>query len=208
MKIIGINGRLHSGKDTAFELIEKYALGVAKREGFADRMKLSGVRALGFDPASIEEALVIANDLKENSSVAIVDGAVGKITSQISGREFWQFYGTESHRNVFGVDFWVDALLPSPKNEVECLGWEVGYPNTSVVVITDVRFPNEAQRILDLDGEVWHLDADERLGPLPSDAHVSEHGLPFDLVTMVVDNNGTVEDFEVTMQTAIESVGL
>jgi len=34
------------------------------------------------------------------------------IEHSITGRQALQRYGTEGHRDVFGEDFWVDALLP------------------------------------------------------------------------------------------------
>jgi hypothetical protein len=192
MNLIGINGRMHSGKDTAVQYI-KQAAGPqcrVQREGFADRMKLSGVRALGFDPPSIEAALEIANAIKEQGTIEIQWDGHGQV---ITGREFWQRYGTEAHREVFGDPFWVDVLLPINGTINHTFA---KWPDADVLVITDVRFPNEAERILDLGGHVWKIDADTRLGPLPPGSHVSEHGLPDEHLTAIIPNNGTLEQFE------------
>ena len=232
MKIIGINGRAKSGKDTAFNIIADN-VPFARREGFADRMKLSGVLALGYAPENMEQALEIANRLKDNGQVISQfingeptfgkrsDGTLGYSaqmqTTPISGRTFWQLYGTEAHRHVFGDDFWVDALLPRPPISyiipveldkaqdaaIDALLRQT-YPDVPLLVITDCRFPNEAERILSLNGEVWRIEADERLGKLPPDAHISEYGLPDELVTRVIDNNGPQEAFIAAVTEIVE----
>lgn len=221
VKLVGLNGRAKAGKDTAAEyLMERYpGIGI-KREGFADRMKLSGVRALGFDPATIEEALDIANKIKDTGS--IITTWQEPVTSQsgvnyspstkrgsrvrnslVPGRKFWQLYGTEAHREVFDDAFWVNVLLPEPSEHPshdnrECDNWSSlrrRFPDDNVVIITDVRFDNEARRIRSLGGVVWGINADFRLGPLPDDAHVSERGLNPIFVNQYITNDGDIHEF-------------
>lgn len=219
MKLIGINGRLRSGKDTAVAFIREAAHPrVVERTGFADKIKLSGVRALGFDPATVEEAVEIANRIKEAGSVVSTwsiddpkpsprDATDFRRRTQIlksktiTGREFWQRYGTEAHREVFETDFWVNHLLPTPG-----MGGSPSarFPGVDVLCITDVRYPNEARRILDLGGVVWQIDAEQRLGPLPEGSHPSEYPLPPEYVTIRVPNNTTIEQFQVACRTAWE----
>lgn len=215
MRLIGLNGRLHSGKDTAFDYIED-AAGRAnvKREGFADRMKLSGLWALGFEPQSADDALEIANALKDNGRIQTFFNTHEKVPQMrvLTGRKFWQLYGTESHRNVFGTDFWVDVLLPQAheapehwqRREHNERALQRQFPDVDVLVITDVRFENEADRILRLGGEIWYIDAEERLGPLPPDAHPSEHPLPEHLITVTVPNNTTLEQFQIACRMTFE----
>lgn len=212
--IIGLNGRLHSGKDTAFAEIDLYfaASGLkAKRIAFADPLKLSAALALGYQPKNAEEAVAICNDLKEYGIIAIGDTRTAQgddgemwINSEdcgLTGREYLQFYGTEAHRNVFGKDFWVDACLPASLSDVDDK-----YLDANVLVVTDVRFENEAQRILDLGGEVWQIAATERLGPLPDDAHPSEHPLPSALITHTVDNNNSIKEFALNLHAALDGM--
>lgn len=207
MKLIGLNGRMRSGKDTAVEFIRSEANAffaaserrtpVVQRTGFADKLKLSAALALGFRPDSVEEAVDICNSIKEYGRVRTYHEP-GPTLMDISGRLFLQLYGTESHRDVFGDNFWVDALLPLRISKVTERVRPVDdlFPDVDVLVVTDCRFENEAQRILDLGGEVWRIDAEQRLGPLPEGSHPSEHGLPDSLVTRTVRNNGSLEDFQ------------
>jgi hypothetical protein len=208
MNLIGLKARLHGGKDTAFDfLVNRFNgdYGPFQRVGFADKLKLSGMAALGLTQGSDEDTIALANDLKENGVIAVVCAGYGPADPHIiSGREFQQWYGTEAHRDIFWREFWVDALLPQPSETFPGSDrwWEnqsalkKSFPDVGTLVITDCRFPNEAQRVLGLGGEVWVIDADERLGPLPEDSHESEYPLPERLVTRHVDNNRTLEQFE------------
>lgn len=213
MILIGLNGRLHSGKDTAFLAIQELAAAedkTARRVGFVDKMKLSGVRALGYEPENLVEAVALANDIKENGTI-IVSVLEPKRrfrprrhrVQSLSGREFWQRYGTEAHREVYGQEFHVDALLPKPQDGgggiLRDLVLEDAF-DCDVLVVTDVRFPNEAQRIRALGGKVWKIDADARLGPLPPDSHPSEHGLPDSFVDAKIFNNETLDLFRVYIE--------
>lgn len=213
MRLIGINGRLRSGKDTAFEIIKKACehpddpgLFRVEREAFADRLKQSAAAALGV-PA--EDALAFCNMLKTEGTITVNLDSIGSF--EVSGREYLQWYGTEAHREVFGDSFWIDALLPisneHPSRDTREISNKIvreqRFPGVDVLVITDVRFTNEATRILRLGGEVWKIEADKRLGPLPADAHPSEHPLPDAFVTHVVPNNGTLEEFERNVREAL-----
>ncbi len=218
MRLIGLHGRLHSGKDTTFEFIDNYALDhdlMALRRAFADPLKISGMRALGFE-GSNEDLVITANEIKESGHVTVTWEEDNKlVANSITGRKLWQLYGTEAHRAddlgaSFGTDFWVDNLLPLNGAETTArkpLFWynfkEEPFGYADIAVVTDVRFENEAQRILDLGGEVWWIDANERLGP-NEDAHASEQPLPDELVTVKIDNNGTLADFDRNVLTALE----
>lgn len=61
-----------------------------------------------------------------------------------SPRIFLQKLGTEGLRNYLGSDVFLHALLNQIKTD------HVLNPNTTVYVVDDVRFPNEAQFIYDL----------------------------------------------------------
>ena len=54
-------------------------------------------------------------------------------------REIWQLFGTEAMRNTFGANIWIESLYHNTLEPL--LAEEVG------CIITDVRFPNEAQAV-------------------------------------------------------------
>lgn len=212
MRLIGLHGRLRSGKDTAYEEIRRAARDQglkASRKAFADPMKMSMLRSLGFNPErGIDDAIKLMNLIKETGRISVswVDPRwPNKAQSNtITGREWVQHYGTEAHRSddmgsQFGTDFWVDNLLPT--NDTSDLWWENFPKGTDVAVVTDVRFANEAQRVLDLGGEVWWIDSEQRLGP-NNEYHSSEQKLPARYITKTIDNNGSIEEFEENVRKA------
>lgn len=198
-RIVGFHGRMYSGKDTAASML----LGLLSdhgiyscRAGFADKLKTSAALALGASTdLETDEYRDICDQIKQEGVeiwvMEKVDDESGDIFTpvhQITGRQYLQFYGTESHRNVFGSDFWVDALLPAPQ-----VGMPFMIDGIDVLAVTDVRFPNEAERILDLGGDVVRITRPDNEG---GDTHASEVDLPDDLVTYELSNGGSLGDLE------------
>lgn len=209
--LIGLNGKARSGKDTTAGFIKDWAIdyhfGFAQ-DAFARRLKESAAASLGIygNDVSTQDQIEFCENLKmDDNLIHVVNEEGGGYT--VTGREFLQYYGTEAHRDVFGNDFWVDAVLPR------------GYDNTGVfpawyqsfqiagkvadfAVITDVRFPNEAERVKELGGQIWKLERD---GAGAGD-HASEQDLPMELVEYVITNNGTLEELRESVDALLESV--
>jgi Deoxynucleotide monophosphate kinase len=151
--IIGLCGLKGSGKDTvAARLIKDYGF---ERKAFADSLKRSAAALLDIDASEFEK---LKND--SNAFVGLysyTDNPHFRI--KMSVREYLQRYGTEAHRQVFGWDFWVDQVLPMD-----------GFYAERNIVVTDVRYINEADRIHALQGHVIRV---MRARP-PADMHSSE----------------------------------
>lgn len=204
--IIGVTGPARAGKGTVARMIIDLVHEVAprlvvKREGFSDRLKLSAARALGFDPGDVAEAIALMDDLKVGGFVVADLGwrespTASRLASRrITGREFLQRYGTESHRDVFGADFWTERVLPDPYAP------RAGRPDHfDVLVIDDLRFVNEAERIKASGGVIWRV---EREHTIVETAHVSEAGLPAYLVDRVIDNTGDLDALRVATSEAL-----
>lgn len=203
MKIIGLTGKAGAGKDTACQYILDWCdrNGIeARRDAYADRLKLSAARSLGLTVGEpLEKAVQFCNELKTHGSITVtLDPKFPHREYTISGREFLQWYGTEAHRDVFGESFWVDAVFRA-----------IDWPD--VLVITDVRFDNEARAILNGDdptgeggwlGEVWEVarpDAEEVA------AHSSEDGLSEGLIEFELLNTGDLVDLQNLVEAACES---
>lgn len=186
--IIGLHGRMGSGKDTFYELLKEEHTGEVIRRAFADPLKISAARALGF-VGGTEACIGYCNMLKERGTIKVLQD--NDEINEISGRQYLQWYGTEAHREVFGTNFWVDAALP----EYDGMGHSEDtifriLPRRDLVVFTDVRFANEAERVRQWGGEVWEVvrfDDD-------ADGHASEQRLPRHLIDATIDNRGTLED--------------
>jgi len=182
---------MKSGKDTfsqiLIDVLKEQDVTVVRR-GFADKLKLSAYRLISPD-ATIEEALEWADEFKHFGFTDFNWDAGSGVS--MHGRQFLQRYGTESHRDVFGDRFWIDALLPLGGNfsPDEPPDWEHSFYPADIAVVSDVRFDNEAQRIRDLDGIVARIDRKQLDGG--SDTHVSEQPVEADVV---IDNNGSLDD--------------
>lgn len=208
MKIIGLTGRARAGKDTAAGIVLEWAAANGAdfiiRQGFADLLKLSAFRALGgASSVSIEKAVKFCDELKQdegNIEVTLPTEPLDPIRCYaLTGREFLQDYGTEAHRDVFGSDFWVEALF----NHVEANGPEFGY---DLLVIPDCRFDNEAAAVRARGGEVWEVTRPQHEDELKSGLeHTSEAGVNPDLVNVKINNNGSLEDLRSTIHSVCES---
>jgi hypothetical protein len=188
--LLGLAGGRGSGKDTAADRVRSWCVGRDLsfcRRSFADKIKHSAALALGFEVAE-SDAVVIMDSLKELGEITTVIPNQS-VAYTIDGRTFLQRYGTESHRDLFGYDFWVHALLPNSSDEET--KWHSNFLNADVCVIADVRFENEAERIRKLGGQVWQIIREAE----HEDSHISEVGIPASLVDLIIPNNGTLEQF-------------
>ncbi len=181
LMIIGFSGLKGSGKNTAAEFVaEGFAHDYEVRMlSFAEKLKQSAAACFGIDK---EDAVEFCDKLKKDGHTVElwVESREGRIKPiSVTGREFLQNYGTEAHRNIFGKDFWVDALFQDL-----FMGEEWG---TKLFLITDCRFPNEAEAIKYHGGKVVEI---VRPQVETGDTHASERPLPSELIDMSILNSG------------------
>lgn len=165
--LIGIAGRKRAGKDTvAAHLVERFGYEQRSFAALLKRMALAvdPIVDIGFDSRVIYRLSQVVDE--EGWEGAKEYGEV---------RRFLQTLGTDGVRGHLGEDAWVDAALPSAP--------------TSRTVFADVRFPNEAQRILDCGGQLLRI---VRPGQSKVDLHSSETAL-CDWDIPVVVNDGSIE---------------
>ena len=107
--------------------------------------------------------------------------------------------GTECGRQVYRDDIWVKrAEMEYIQHQayVENFtggGWVDEPPGLNGLVITDVRFVNEAQWIRDMGGTVIDIVRPGADGVVGVAAHASEAGYPDELKDFVIQNTGTLE---------------
>jgi hypothetical protein len=187
VNIIGINGYKRSGKGECALAVEDLRPNV-KSVGFADKLKILAAKTLGFNNLSDEECIALMDEAKEEWVIDITDRATGEEQSHVTGRQYLQNIGNEA-RGVFGENFWIDQVLP-PGGDLpgrNAYG-KTHYPGVETLCVTDVRYPNEAERICALGGVVWEV---VRPG-VESDGHASEKPLPRYLVNYQIRNVGDI----------------
>jgi hypothetical protein len=102
-------------------------------------------------------------------------------------RRLLQVFGTEVGRDMFGTNFWVDLTLNSVKEDR--------------VVISDVRFKNEADAIRSIGGQVWRIN---RNGVGPVTDHASEVDLDLYDFDFIIDNDYSVVDLNNVVDMLLE----
>jgi len=177
--IIGLTGYAQSGKDTVANiLVERYGF---TRIAFADK-----IREYLYETNPMYDSIV-GEPLFVKAKVDRDGWEEAKKSPHI--RRLLQTSGVAA-RNIFGENFWVDQVVGQLGHE----WW--GYKDN--VVITDVRFTNEADAIKGRGGQIWRI---KRLGVEAVNGHVSETQLDGYPVDQIFVNNTTVDDLEVLIKT-------
>lgn len=149
-----------------------------KLYAFAEPLKNFLVTTLGVDAEFVfgtNEQKNSLTHLKWQDMPTFVEGKTGFMT----GRDIMQYFGTEICRKM-DPDIWANATLRRISVERPTLG-----------IITDCRFPNEADAVRRTGGKVVYLTRD-----LYQDSHASETALdPKDEYDLVIDNQElSIED--------------
>jgi hypothetical protein len=197
--IVGINGYSGSGKDTVGTIIqylhcldtkdfsieeavkeyEDYEFALYEQSGweirkFAGKLKdiashLTGIDVEDFEDQEFKKTLLGPEwgTVEHNPLNNIPVFGDVQFNSLMSVRDFLQKLGTDALRTGLHPNVWVNALMADYKNDDET----GKLPNW---IITDVRFPNEAQAIKDKGGIIIRIN---RPGVEPINDHSSEVGL-------------------------------
>jgi hypothetical protein len=136
--VFGLCGNAGTGKDSAIEYLSSCPyINPVIRMAFADPIREIG-KLFGFS----------MNQMTDRTLKETVDPFWG-----FSPRTFMQKVGTEMFRNCLREDIWIQLLTKRLTDLSErAKRGEIATP--SMVFITDVRFPNEAQAIRDMGGYI------------------------------------------------------
>jgi hypothetical protein len=174
--VIGLTGYAQSGKDTvASILVKKYGY---RRVAFADK---------------IRDFLYELNPMVACSPTGYLQDLVNlvgwdKAKQEPQVRRLLQDLGV-SGRKLLYPNVWVTAALTN-------------ISGGDRVVVTDVRFENEAEAVKHMGGQLWRV---KRLGFGPINDHVSESELDGYKVDQIFVNNGTLEDLELLITTRMRN---
>lgn len=161
--MIGIAGAAGSGKDTLGDYI-------VKNYGFVPRSVASPIKAIL--TAMFKFPAGAWEDRHWKDSPLPVMG--------VTPRYLAQTLGTDWGRRMVHEDIWISKLI-------------AGRQPGSKIVVTDIRFPNEAVAIIRSGGLMVRVNRDD----VPEvDPHESEDPIDDRLIHFAVDNNGTIEDLQ------------
>ena len=180
--IIGINGYAGSGKDTVgtiLQQIDRDSHWEIKK--WAGKLKQVAELLTGIPVEKFEDQEFKKTNLNKQWN--------DRINNPMSVRDFLQKLGTEGLRDGLHTNTWVNALMADYKcvpadrapNGWDCDNW----------IITDTRFPNEAQAIKDASGIIIRVT---RPGIGPVNDHPSETGLNQWKFDYEIQNDGTLEN--------------
>lgn len=174
MKLIGLTGKARSGKDTVAAFLKDYD--GFQRVAFADPIKVSSLALFGLGPEYLE-----LDGLKE----------LPHPFWGISPRQMWQVLGTECMRENFGHDFWIRRA----QLEIDVIkAFALNEEREAAIVITDVRFDDEARFIRQQGGVVLRVVRPHHDNGLADRSrHASERGVDDQLVNATVSNDGAKE---------------
>ena len=110
----------------------------------------------------------------------------------VSPRQMMQTLGTEWGRSCIHPELWIMVAAGAVEQQQK-LGRDV--------VIDDVRFPNEAEMVHRLGGELWLVD---RPGVVYEGEHASEGALADVLPDVVVNNSGSLEHLREVVAALLE----
>ena len=162
--IIGLSGYARSGKDTVANLLVlNYSF---KRLAFAD---------------AIKDAVLLLNPILDNGrrvSDVVNDYGWEVAKANIEVRRLLQVMGTEVGRKLIDEYIWIDKVF----NQIE--------PDKRFV-ITDVRFPDEANMIQSIEGKVWRVNRHNHSAVI---THISERAMDNFMFDHVVYNDGTLDE--------------
>lgn len=186
MIVIGLSGKKYSGKDTFCSAIQKVSDLPVKRIALADPLK-DEVYQFILKPHNIDRQAL--DDARKKHFRLILQG-----------------WGTDFKRYFFGTDYWIiklDETLKSPAFK----------DFQGIVVITDIRFRDEAEYVNKINGILVRIVRPEksfwrslvnRLRKL--DNHPSETALDDYKFDNYICNDGTIEDLEQKAEVFIENL--
>lgn len=216
--IIGISGKIGSGKDTIATILKELQPQMNwEVKKYAGKIKqiatlLTGVPIEKWEDQEFKKQMMRYEWAKKtpleqfNQEGHPLDGVATGVMIPMTYRTFLQKLGTEAMRDGLHVDVWLNALFADYErpstwevryydevNKKGFAGYEQVWGTLPNWIITDVRFPNEAQAILARGGKLIRIERDvcQKID------HPSETSLDdWNDWLCVIKNNGTIEDLK------------
>lgn len=227
--IIGINGKIGSGKDTVgkiiryltlrhkqlpngydperdlvsfndFDINTEYSLSDFEIKKFAGKLKQIASLLTGIDVEKFEDQEFKKLEMPECWNKLQQSGR-SKVWVPITYRQFLQELGTEAMREGLHTNVWVNALFADYKHNKTCNCKKECRCAYELPnwIITDMRFPNEMEAIVKKGGITIRV---VRQGMVISN-HPSEIALDGHTMHYEIINDGTIEDLVEKVRTIL-----
>ena len=183
--LIGLTGKAGVGKSTVTNLLLDFHgyFDLA----FADSLKKAAREIFGLPLSYFRD-----QDLKE-----VVDPFWN-----MSPRKMLQLLGTDACRNNIDQDIWVKSLLRAFYKLTDDFSEPIN------VVVSDIRFENEATAIRNAGGIVVHVVASRASGLSDElQNHASESGVKFITGDWILNNRGTQEELPAELAKLLTAIG-
>lgn len=189
--LIGISGKIGSGKDTVAAIIQElYPQYEVKK--FAGKLKDIASILTGIPVEKFEDQEFKKTDLGKEWSYVYPDQYYDdgeSVMVCMSVRQLLQKLGTDALRDNLHENVWVNALMAD-------------FTKDSNWIVTDCRFPNEAKIIEEKGGILLRVERSTcNLGTHPSETALDN--FPFE---HVIFNNGSMDDLRNEVKKFLESI--
>lgn len=172
--IIGLNGYAQVGKDTIGSyLVERHGF---TRVSLADKVR-DALYAL--NPIVELDGDINTRYIRIRTLVDEVGWEEAKKYPDV--RQLLQRMGTDVGRNFFGKDCWINLIREEARQY-------------NKVVITDIRFDNEAVFVRDAEADKTLVARILREGYAPINSHISDQEIPTELTDTEFYNNIPIEE--------------
>ena len=154
---------------------------------------LRGYKRLSFADPLRKFSAQILSSLGYNGLACLRDKKEEKITELgVSPRQMMQTLGTEWGRSCIHPDLWIMVAAGAVERQLK---------RGRNVVIDDVRFPNEAEMIRNLGGELWLVN---RPGVVYEGDHASEGSLSDFQPDSLINNSGSFHQLRQVVAALLE----
>ena len=176
------------GKDTMARHLARYGYVNVKMAGPLKAMAAVLYRSLGFEesemPALLDGPTRHLIDIFPAETYKVASESMGEVEvtrPAVTARDILLTLGTEWGRQQVNFHLWTTCARRTIDRSLRA-----GVP----VVVTDVRFQNEADLIKQMGGELWRVERPQ--APKPAKAHPSDYGLEHENFDLRLRNAGTV----------------
>ena len=212
--ILGLSGKIKSGKDTVGQMIidltkKKHVDYVTDDHGmhgfedvsyiptfkirkFADKLKqvaslLTGIPRDKFEDQDFKASLMDSEWAQPSYKKQYPEPYIPTY------REFLQRLGTETMRNTLHDNVWVNSAMS-----------DIDDKN---IIFTDVRFPNEAQAVTDRDGILIRINRyPPGCSPILMNEHATEKALDDWKFDHIIYNLGTLDDLKFQIKEVLKHI--